>query len=86
MADDRHAGGEAAVNRTCGIYVEYRAAGVCRQLAGRNFTAGAGIDQLLLSTLRVLLEVSGIQLETRIIRDQLFDLGEGILLVFPRSQ
>ena len=33
-ADDRHTGGEAAVNRTCGIYVEYRAAGVCRQLAG----------------------------------------------------
>ena len=27
-ADDRHAGGEAAVNRTCGIYVEYRAAGI----------------------------------------------------------
>ena len=77
----RHAGGEAAVNRTCGIYVEYRAAGVCRQLAGRNFTAGAGIDQLLLSTLRVLAG-QRIQLEARIIRDQLFDLGEGILLVF----
>ena len=68
-------------SRTCGIYVEYRAAGVCRQLAGRNFTAGAGIDQLLLSALRVLAG-QRIQLEAGIVRDQLLDLGEGILLVF----
>ena len=80
-ADNRHTGGEAAVNRTCGIYVEYRAASVCRQLAGRNFAAGAGIDQLLLSTLRVL-TLQRIQLQAGIVRDQLFDLGEGILLVF----
>ena len=79
--DDRRAGGEATVNRTCGVCVEYRAAGVYDGLPGRNFTAGAGIDQLLLSALRVLAG-QRIQLEAGIVRDQLFDLGEGILLVF----
>ena len=79
-AHDRHAGRKAAVNRAGGIYIEYRTARVGRQLSGRDFPAGARIDELLFCALRVL-TLERIQMQARVVLDELLDLGKRVLLV-----